>query len=160
MRTKFFSSFAMALVLCLSIIMYSCSGGSSYSSPNESGLSYDEAGYNFLLNRLNAPSTAVLLGTINKDKMRSILKNDAHYTYPSDVDWESYKVETTNTLGGRETHFYPVLFHNGKPIGVDTSFEAIFNALVSGEDFNPYLLENYSEMVKDVYGLNIKFQKQ
>lgn len=78
--------------------------------------SYDEDGYRFALNHLNSPSTATLLKAIPKGEFTDMIKDNTTFKIPDNLEFEYYKIESTNVFGGRLAKDFVVFFWNGDPI--------------------------------------------
>lgn len=103
MKKKTVFMFSIVLMLLLA----SC--GSSSSS------SIKSAGYNFVLNQLKSPSTAVLVDYFDPDVMKESFKKIG-FEMKSNQCAAMYDVEATNGFGGRGRKKYVVFFQNGEPI--------------------------------------------
>lgn len=76
---------------------------------------FDTNGYNYAIQRLKAPSTAVLNGFVEKTKVRDEAKQRG-WTMPAGLEAEIYIIEGTNLYGGRLEKAFTVFFWNGQPI--------------------------------------------
>ena len=102
---------AIAVILVFAI-GFAASGDSS---------SFDEAGYNYVVNHLNSPSSAKMISYINKSKLRSYAKENWNFTYSSNLDFEQYDIEAMNGFGGMVREDFTVVFWKGKPVFMDNS---------------------------------------
>lgn len=102
----------IAVFVVINVFVFSCNGGLS-------GGGYDSDGYKYVLSNLKAPTSAVLLKYITKDKVRQFAKERTKCNIPKKLELESYTVEAENSFGGRVKADYVVFFWKGKPIYVE-----------------------------------------
>lgn len=77
-----------------------------------------DAGYNLCLQKLSAPTTAVLLEHV---EIPSEVFEKTGWQLNSGYSCVVYEIEAQNVIGGREREEYMVLFSDNKPIYVDTA---------------------------------------
>ena len=83
-------------------------------------ISYDEKGWEFVLDRLKSPSSAKLISCVDKDGMKVILDN-LDVKLNLSITAEMYDFDAQNSFGSMIRESYVVFFKNGEPFHLEKS---------------------------------------
>lgn len=101
-----------ALILLVVLGIQSCNSGNK-SATDSSGC--DIKGYNYAVQHLNAPSSAVRIAYVLKEDVREEAKQRG-WDMPPGLEAEVYIIEGSNAFGGRLQKAFTVFFWMGDPI--------------------------------------------